>query len=586
MEKLSLNNKINDMNKEIVVLQSNNSNEISKLQDEIQNLDTDLKSALNKIATFEIMDLQNDNTAELEMNLQQIAELQQEIKLLKSCRGDGEERVSQLEGELMDALQLSETLQAELESKQNELVQNDSSSQGLSNELVALKEKLTNSERLLEEATAELTILNDTQTDLQASILAEQEAKELLQSELDASKQQVAELSTEISSMRTAHESYVTSSDNKLDDLNITLQEKEASISCLKSELSTITTSSTSDKMHLEQQLQEEQGTTVRLAEQSKRDAERIEELEAIISSDDSNEQITLAQKKISDLEHTLTEREIGSTNEIKSINDRVTELKIELSNEKQSGCEQVEKANNRCKELQVTLDQVQMEMSMLQTQTEKEIGELSLQLAETDKLRGENSRLNNNINTLQSQISDLTSNYQAEQEKLRKLEIEIEDEHLEHSNLVSSLENNIDELETRVATLNNDKEGVEECLARREKETQATISRLEEEIEKLKEKVLVVETHAEDRIGKLEAQLGQVRYPQRFSNYPLFGLSSLLRSGRKAESIILINVNFRLTPSFQNGNPNFLIPIPLGRVHPAVLIKVDFVMRAIVESS
>ena len=155
------------------------------------------------------------------------------------------------------------------------------------------------------------------------------------------------------------------------------------------------------------------------------------------------------------------------------------------------------------------------MERSMEQIQTEKEIGELQLQLAETDKLRADNSRLNNNINTLQTQLSTLQTkcdDLQDSNKGISRLQDQMESERTEHANLVASLENNIDELETRLAIANNDKAAQSEMSTKNEAVMQAQITSLERETERLREQLVEQEVKAEERITKLEAQLGEVR--------------------------------------------------------------------------
>lgn len=155
------------------------------------------------------------------------------------------------------------------------------------------------------------------------------------------------------------------------------------------------------------------------------------------------------------------------------------------------------------------------MERSMEQTQTEKEIGELQLQLAETDKLRADNSRLNNNINTLQTQLADLRTkceNLESSNQGLALLQGKLESQQEEHSNLVAILENNIDKLETDLAKANQDALVVSECNTKREAESSAQVALLEREAERLREQLVSAETKADERITKLESQLGEVR--------------------------------------------------------------------------
>ncbi|XP_063675660.1 CAP-Gly domain-containing linker protein 1-like isoform X41 [Bolinopsis microptera] len=507
-EKSGLNFKLEQQNKEIVVLKSNNSSQISKLQDEINNLETELAISLDKIGDYESSALQNDNSGEIAMNQEQIAELQAELKKINHAIDQDQSKIAHLESELSDALLLSETLQSDIN-------QMTASQDGAAGQFSTAQSRIKELEAQLADATSSLSDYKSNSDSCTADFVAEREINKELSEELESFKQQSSDLDNEIFSMRSAHESYVQSSDNKLSKLEDQLQEEGQTLAKLRSELSELSSSSSSDKIHLEQKLQDSLNSISRLQEQAARDAARISDLDNMLSSaeSDGSSELIVAHKKISELENVLKERKTASDVELREVNDTVTELRVELSREKQLASEQLEIGNKKCKDLQVSYDQIQMERSMEQIQTEKEIGELQLQLAETDKLRSDNSRLNNNINTLQTQLSTLQTkcdNLQDSNKGISRLQDQMESERTEHANLVASLENNIDELETRLAIANNDKAAQSEMSAKNEAVMQAQITSLERETERLREQLVEQEVKAEERITKLEAQLGE----------------------------------------------------------------------------
>ncbi|XP_063675628.1 CAP-Gly domain-containing linker protein 1-like isoform X11 [Bolinopsis microptera] len=508
-EKSGLNFKLEQQNKEIVVLKSNNSSQISKLQDEINNLETELAISLDKIGDYESSALQNDNSGEIAMNQEQIAELQAELKKINHAIDQDQSKIAHLESELSDALLLSETLQSDIN-------QMTASQDGAAGQFSTAQSRIKELEAQLADATSSLSDYKSNSDSCTADFVAEREINKELSEELESFKQQSSDLDNEIFSMRSAHESYVQSSDNKLSKLEDQLQEEGQTLAKLRSELSELSSSSSSDKIHLEQKLQDSLNSISRLQEQAARDAARISDLDNMLSSaeSDGSSELIVAHKKISELENVLKERKTASDVELREVNDTVTELRVELSREKQLASEQLEIGNKKCKDLQVSYDQIQMERSMEQIQTEKEIGELQLQLAETDKLRSDNSRLNNNINTLQTQLSTLQTkcdNLQDSNKGISRLQDQMESERTEHANLVASLENNIDELETRLAIANNDKAAQSEMSAKNEAVMQAQITSLERETERLREQLVEQEVKAEERITKLEAQLGEI---------------------------------------------------------------------------
>ncbi|KAL5265794.1 hypothetical protein ACHWQZ_G006482 [Mnemiopsis leidyi] len=508
-EKSSLNFKIEQQNKELVVLKSNHTSQVNKLQEEISNLEMELATTLDKVADYESSALQNDNSGEIAMNQELIAELQAELKTIKNTIDKDQEKIAKLESELSDALLLSETLQSDIDNM-------TASRDGSSAKLSAAQSRVAELEAQLADASNSLTDIKSSSDSSETDLVAERVKNRELLEELESIKHQASDLSGEVMNMRSAHESSIQSSDKKISELEDQLQERDQALADLRSELSELSTSSSSDKLHLEQKLQDSLSDVSRLQEQAARDAARISDLDNMLSSaeSDGNTQLITAHKKISELENMLRERESASTSELKEVNDTVTELKIELSKAKQLSSEQLEMANKKLKDLQVSYDQVQMERSMEQTQAEKNIGELEVQLAETDKLRTDNSRLNNNINNLQTQLSDLQSkcdNLQNSNKDISRLQDQLEAMRSEHANLVASLENNIDELETRLAIANNDKAAQSELSAKKDAENQSQISSLERETARLREQLVEAENKAEERITKLEKQLGEI---------------------------------------------------------------------------
>lgn len=349
-----MNFKIEQQNKEIVVLKSNNSSQLTKLQEEIGNLELELASALDRVADFESTALQNDNAGEIAMNQELIAELQAELHTIKNTIDQDQNKIAQLESELADALLSSQSLQGEID-------QMTASKKGATGELSVAQNRILQLEAELATVSHSLSDFKSSNESSSSDLAAEREVSNTLREELETIRQQTSDLDNEILSMRSAHESYVQSSDKKLSELGDQLQEREDTLTRLRAELSELSSSSSSNKIHLEQKLQESQNDVSRLQEQAVRDAARISDLDNMLSSaeSDGNTELIGAHKKISELESVLKERETAGKEELRVVNDTVTELRVELSREKQLASEQLDVVNRKFKDLQVSYDQV-----------------------------------------------------------------------------------------------------------------------------------------------------------------------------------------------------------------------------------
>ena len=325
--------------------------QVERLQEEITTLENELASSLDKMTDYETASLHNDHSTELAMNRDQISELQNELRNLRSSGVSSGSKVSELESQLSGALQQMEEAQGELEGKRRGVDE-------LTDQLVESQGKVIQLEKLLEEVRANLSAL---ETQSESSVVAEREESVRLKDELDSAIQQVAELNSEITSMHSAHETYVVSSDLKLCGFKDKLSDRDQVISELKSELSAVSSAASADKLNLEAQLEDTTNNMTRLVEQTSRDVARITDLENLVASKetDGNSQLIIAHRKISELEGVLKGREISSKDEMKAVHDTVTELRVQLSQDKQTSSDMLEQANKKCKDLQVALDQV-----------------------------------------------------------------------------------------------------------------------------------------------------------------------------------------------------------------------------------
>ena len=300
---------------------------------------------------YETASLHNDHSAELSMSRDQISELRKELQHIRSSGASDDGKISELKTQLADTLRLSEEAQQDLEGKRKSI-------DDLTDRLLEAQGKVVQLESQVVEGRSNLSALES-----RSEVASAAEKRELtrLAEEFDLAERQISELNAEKLSMRSAHETYVVSSDQKLNDIRSQLLERDRDTSGLKSELSALSTSASADKLNLEGRLEDSLNNAARLEDQTARDAARILDLESLVSSaeTDGNSQLITAHKKISELEGVLKEREIASKDEMKAVHDTVTELKVQLSNDKQSSTDLLESANKKCRDLQTALDQV-----------------------------------------------------------------------------------------------------------------------------------------------------------------------------------------------------------------------------------
>ena len=303
-EKSTWNSKIDVLKNQLSDLQSNSDSKLFKLQEEIESLENELAGSLEKIAEYEGQELQNEGSAELDMKRTQIAELESDLRSVKNQHTAALDAISGLELQLHHMTSQGTGVHEQMEQKSARVEE-------VTGELVAAQERVVELEHQLASVEDSLRSASSSST---SDLAVERQTSEALREELAAARKQISDFDKECGSMRSAHEAYVQSNDRKLADLTSQLKTRDSSLSDLKSELASLKTSSASAKLHLEAALADATGDVARLEEQTSRDAERISDLDDLVSSveSDSSSQLVTALKKTSELEMLLREKEVA----------------------------------------------------------------------------------------------------------------------------------------------------------------------------------------------------------------------------------------------------------------------------------
>lgn len=383
------NQKIDLLNKEMIVLKSSHDAQILQLQTELNRVENELTSALEKGAEYEAIVLSApDNSTELTESCTKISELQEEVERLTTQLNNYLQRISELEMEATESAERMTSLQQTIADNEPSDV----------SELEGALTRTIELETEINELKNQLNLTLQQLHEEQANSTSEREKNTQLTESLTEAESTISNLNNQLSQIQLNSNDSLVSATNEASSLREQLETKESIISERTDEISALKT----DVEKLTRDYSD-------LEDQQSRDNDKIKSLEDMLaaSQSGSDEQLVEAQKRISELEIQMTNTISTHKTEISSYISQVSDLQQAKSSEADEATAKIEELSRHLAALEESHAKVVTEKTQQSEESSNTISDLQAQVEEYNKLRVEHAAAMATISKHEAELAE-----------------------------------------------------------------------------------------------------------------------------------------------------------------------------------